>query len=138
MAHKHIFDCKKNQWVKNTKKSIKNNGFVVLRNFLPPKFVKSLHIKTLELYRNKGRDVQTKHLGKPLLYAICETGNPNEYTHIWVYENAADREKKRTSMQSDPDWIKYIEESASLGALEAQNNKLVKPVDFFDFKKSLD
>ena len=96
-------------------------------------------IKThLELYRNKGRDVQTKHLGKPLLYAICETGNPNEYTHIWVYENAADREKKRTSMQSDPDWIKYIEESASLGALEAQNNTLVKPVDFFDFKKSLD
>jgi len=62
MTYKYIFDCNKNGWVINTKKSIKNNGFVILRNFLPIKFVKSLHIKTLDLYRknkisNKLRDI---------------------------------------------------------------------------------
>ena len=62
MTYKYIFDCNKNGWVINTNKSIKNNGFVILRNFLPIKFVKSLHIKTLDLYRknkisNKLRDI---------------------------------------------------------------------------------
>ena len=32
------------------------------------------------------------------MFATTETGNPNEYTHIWVYQNADDREKKRTAM----------------------------------------
>jgi hypothetical protein len=27
-----------------------------------------------------------------------ETGDPNEYVHIWVYENAADREARRAAM----------------------------------------
>jgi len=37
-------------------------------------------------------------------------------------------------MWSDPDWIKYTQESAKLGALEFQENKLLKPVDFYDLK----
>ena len=52
----------------------------------------------------------------------------------WVYKNADDREKKRAAMWSDPDWINYTKESAKLGALESQENKLLKPVDFYDLK----
>ena len=48
----------------------------------------------LKLYSEKGKPAQSKHLGQPLLFATTETGNPNEYTHIWVYKNADDREKK--------------------------------------------
>ena len=90
----------------------------------------------LKLYSEKGKPVQSKHLGQPLLFATTETGNPNQYTHIWVYENAGDRENKRAAMWADPTWVSYTEESAKLGALEAQQNKLLKPVDFykFDFK----
>ena len=85
----------------------------------------------LALYEQYGKEPQVRHLGKPLLYGVTETGNPNEYTHIWVYEDAADRERRRARMWSDPEWIAYIERSSMLGALESQHNKLVKPVDFF-------
>ena len=90
--------------------------------------------KHLELYEKMGKKPQSTNLGQPLLFAVCETGDPNEYTHIWVYENADDREKKRAKMWLDPDWINYTQESAKLGALESQKNKLVKNVDFYDFK----
>ena len=90
--------------------------------------------KHLELYEKMGKKPQSRNLGQPLLFAECETGDPNEYTHIWVYENADDREKKRAQMWLDPDWINYTQESAKLGALESQKNKLVKTVDFYDFK----
>jgi len=79
-----------------------------------------------------GKAPQSKHLGQPLAYMTTETGNPNQYVHIWVYENAGDREAKRAAMWADLDWIAYTQESAKLGALEAQENKLMVPVDFFD------
>ena len=86
----------------------------------------------LELYATYGKAPQTRHLGEPLAYLTTETGNPNEYLHIWVYQNAADREARRAAMWSDPDWLDYTRRSAELGALVGQSNKLMKPVDFFD------
>jgi hypothetical protein len=88
------------------------------------------------LYEKYGKAPQTRHLGQPHAYLRTETGDPNEYVHIWVYENAADREAKRAAMQSDPDWLDYTKRSAELGALVRQNNKLMIPVDFFDFTPS--
>lgn len=52
--------------------------------------------------------------------------------HIWVYENAGDREAKRAAMWKDPDWLAYVAESGKLGALEKQRNSLLTPVEFFD------
>lgn len=88
----------------------------------------------LEIYEKFGKAPQIKHLGNPLAYLICETGNPNQYIHIWVYENAGDRERKRNAMWADSDWIAYTKKSATLGALVQQENKLMKPVDFFEFR----
>jgi hypothetical protein len=89
----------------------------------------------LALYEKLGKPPQSKHLGQPLAYMVTETGNPNQYVHIWVYESAGDRETKRTAMWADPDWIKYTQESAKLGALCEQENKLMKPVDFFPINR---
>ena len=91
--------------------------------------------KHLALYEHMGKAPQTKHLGQPFAYLVTETGNPNQYLHIWAYEDAADRERRRAAMQADPDWIAYLEESAKLGALEAQQNRLMRPVDFFPIKR---
>ena len=91
--------------------------------------------KHLALYEKRGKGPQTRHLGAPLAYLKCETGNPNEYVHMWVYENAADREEKRAAMWADPDWVAYTQESAKLGALERQENKLMTPVDFFPIQR---
>ena len=90
--------------------------------------------KHLALYEKMGKTPQTRHLGQPFAYLVTETGNPNQYLHIWQYENAADREQRRAAMQADPEWIAYLEESAKLGALEAQQNALMKPVEFFPHK----
>ncbi len=85
----------------------------------------------LEHYNAKGRVPQTRHLGQPIIFAVGETGNPNEYLHVWVYENAGDREKRRAAMWADPEWLAYVKESKALGALESQSTRLMKPVDFF-------
>ena len=89
----------------------------------------------LALYDKLGKGPQTKHLGQPFAYLVTETGNVNQYIHIWAYENAADREKRRAAMQADPDWIAYTQESAKLGALVEQNNRLMRPVEFFPLKR---
>jgi len=85
----------------------------------------------LALYEDYGLKPQTKNLGSPFAYMIGETGNPNQYIHIWMYENAGDRESRRAAMWSDPDWIKYINKSAELGALEKQENILMNNVSFW-------
>ena len=85
----------------------------------------------LEIYEQYGRQPQERHLGQPLLFAIGETGDPNEFVHIWVYHNAADRENKRTAMWADPDWLAYTRRSAELGGLHSQHNKLVTNASWF-------
>ncbi|MBT3306721.1 MAG: NIPSNAP family protein [Alphaproteobacteria bacterium] len=87
----------------------------------------------MELYAQYGKGPQTRHLGMPLAFLKTETGNPNEYVHIWVYENAGDREVKRAAMAADPDWLAYTKRSAEMGALVKQENRLMVPVDFFEF-----
>ncbi|MEC8027675.1 MAG: NIPSNAP family protein, partial [Pseudomonadota bacterium] len=37
----------------------------------------------LALYNEMGKAPQTRHLGQPLAYLKTETGDPNEYVHIW-------------------------------------------------------
>ena len=91
--------------------------------------------KHLDLYEKMGKGPQTNHLGQPLAYMKCETVNPNQYMHIWVYENAGDREKKRAEMWADPDWLAYTKESGDLGALEKQETSLYSPVGFFSEPK---
>jgi len=92
--------------------------------------------KHLALYEKMGKGPQTRHLGQPFAYLVTESGNPNQYLHIWQYENAADREKRRAAMQADPEWQAYLEESSKLGALVSQQNALMKPVEFFQHKRS--
>ena len=85
----------------------------------------------LAIYEKYGKEAQTRNIGQPLAYMTTETGNPNQYVHIWVYDSAADRETKRKAMSADPDWIKYTQESAKFGGLANQENKLMTPVGFF-------
>ena len=88
--------------------------------------------KHLALYEEKGLAPQTRHLGEPVFYGTCETGDPNQYVHIWVYENAADREAKRAAMWADPDWLAYVAASNEAGWLVRQENKLMVDAPFFE------
>lgn len=87
--------------------------------------------KQIALYRDFGKTSQTRHLGQPIAWMTTETGNVNQFVHLWAYENAADRESKRAAMEADPEWQDYKRRSAELGAMLSQENKLMKPCDFF-------
>ncbi|OZI27487.1 NIPSNAP family protein [Bordetella genomosp. 7] len=87
--------------------------------------------KHLALYAEYGYAVQRRHLGEPLAYMQTETGDVNSYVHIWVYEDAADRARKRMALQADPEWAAYLARSSEAGYLVAQRNQLMVPVPFF-------
>ena len=91
--------------------------------------------KQLAIYEELGLKPQTRHLGPPFAYLTTETGDPNQYVHIWLYESAGDREARRASLSKDPDWLRYLEESAKLGALVKQENKLMVPTAFCPIKR---
>lgn len=88
--------------------------------------------KHMKLYEEHGWSVQSRHLGKPLLYGSVETGDVNSYVHIWVFESAADRAAKRAALQADPDWQAYLAKSAEAGYLIKQENKILVPAPFFE------
>ena len=48
-----------------------------------------------------------RHLGKPFAYLFTESGEVNTLVHMWLYDDAADRAKKRAAMAADPEWQNY-------------------------------
>ena len=86
--------------------------------------------KQLALYQEHGWAAQTEHLGMPFAYLVTETGDVNVYVHIWMYEDAADRARRRAAMQADPAWAAFLQMSADAGYLVKQENKLMSPVRF--------
>lgn len=87
--------------------------------------------KQMALYEEHGMAAQQRHLGKPVFYAITETGPVNSYVHIWAYKDAADRATRRAAMQADPDWIAFLKISAEAGCLISQQNALMVEAPFF-------
>lgn len=91
--------------------------------------------KHLALYEQLGKMPQMRFLGQPLAFLVTETGNVNQYLHIWSYDDVGDRERKRAALWTDPEWLAYTVESAKLGALEKQENSLMTPAAFFPMAK---
>lgn len=89
----------------------------------------------LELYEKYGMTPQKRHLGEPLAFLVTETGPLNTYMHMWVYQDAADRAKRRAAMQADPEWNEFLKQSAAAGYLVAQETKLMTPAPFAPIKR---
>lgn len=87
--------------------------------------------KQMKLYADHGWAVQCRHLGEPVVYGAVETGDVNSYVHIWCFDDAADRARKRARMTDDPDWQAYLAKSAEAGYLVRQENKILTPAPFF-------
>lgn len=91
--------------------------------------------RQLALYEEHGLATQRRHLGEPILYGFVETGDVNSYVHVWVYDDAGDRAKKRAAMQADPAWQAYLKASAEAGYLIRQENKILQAVSFIQHKR---
>jgi hypothetical protein len=79
----------------------------------------------LEIYETCGLPVQRRHVGEPLGYFISEVGELNQVVHLWGYEDAADRQRRRAAMEKDPDWVEYKRKTAAGQYIQRQENQLV-------------
>ncbi|WP_019646911.1 NIPSNAP family protein [Novispirillum itersonii] len=86
--------------------------------------------KQLALYQQYGFAVQSRHLGRPLCFLAPDVGPVNTYLHIWVYADAADRDRKRAALAADPDWHAYQAASAAADNLVSQENRLMTDAPF--------
>lgn len=92
-------------------------------------------VAQLKVYEELGFPVQLKYMGQPLAYLQAESGELNTLLHLWVYENASDREQKRAAMMKDPDWKKYLDANRQNGYVIAQRTSLMTPVSFAPIKR---
>ena len=82
------------------------------------------------LYEEHGFGPQTKHLGKPVIWATTEVGDVNQFVHVWAYQDVAERSAKRAAMWADPDWLAYTKKVAEMGALVKQENRILVAAPF--------
>ena len=66
---------------------------------------------------------------------FAESGAMNSLVHQWVYEDAADRAKRRAGMMADPDWQSYLKKLNESGLLVEQATSLMVPAKFMKMKK---
>ncbi len=92
--------------------------------------------KQIALYEKHGLAAQKRHFGEPLAWLVSETGDVNTYVHIWIYENAEDRNRKRTALWQDSEWLAYIEKNSEAGYLIKQESKLMSPAAFAPVRRA--
>ena len=62
----------------------------------------------LDLYAKHGLAAQIRHLGAPLAYLHAESGDLNTIVHLWTFEDAADRIRRRAARGKPgltPPWL---------------------------------
>jgi len=98
--------------------------------------IKPGHMNThLAIYEEFGLKAQWKHLGEPHAYMFAESGAMNSLVHQWVYEDAADRAKRRAGMMADPEWRIYLQKLNESGYLLEQKTSLMIPAKFAPIKR---
>jgi hypothetical protein len=89
----------------------------------------------LDLYAKHGLAPQIRHLGVPLAYLHAESGDLNTMVHLWAFEDAADRTRRRAAMMSDPEWVNYLKLADEAAYLVGQRNSLMVPASFAPIKR---
>jgi hypothetical protein len=84
----------------------------------------------LDIYEKHGFAAQSRHLGKPFAYLFTESGEVNTLVHMWLYDDVADRAKKRAAMAADPEWQNYLRLNNEAGYVVSQQNNLMLPTKF--------
>lgn len=83
----------------------------------------------LSMYEARGYSVQTRHLGLPVGYYYSETGLLNQIIHMWRYQDAEDRQRRRMALYADPEWQDVVKDFFSL--IEKMETQLLNPAPFF-------
>lgn len=84
----------------------------------------------LKLYESLALPLQNRYLGGLMGFYVTEIGPLNQIVHLWRFASLADREQRRLALEADPQWQVYRARSKELGAIRAQESKILKPTSF--------
>ena len=82
----------------------------------------------LARYEEFALPLQLKHLGRLLGFYVSEIGPLNQVLHIWVYDDLADRERRRAALDADPAWHAF--KQTNRGTFVEQNVKIMRGTRF--------
>ena len=73
--------------------------------------------------------IMREHLGEPYGYFVTETGDLNQFVHLWRYQDMADRERRRAAQYGDPRWLQYRQRVGGIGRVQHQHNRILRAID---------
>jgi hypothetical protein len=79
-------------------------------------------------YNPRGLEIQKRILGNLIGYFHTEIGELNQIVHLWGYESLAEREKRRTALAADPDWLSYLQQSPDI--IVKMETRILAPAPF--------
>lgn len=82
-----------------------------------------------KIYKEEGMSIQVGHLGRCLGFYVADIGPQHQIVHLWAYNDAADRAKRRAALFADPAWNAYMAKAAEL--FTHQENELLRPAPFW-------
>ena len=63
----------------------------------------------LKAHMAKALPLMRKYLGEPHGYYTTESGDLNQFVHLWHFDSMADHEVRRAAMYADAAWVAYRE-----------------------------
>jgi hypothetical protein len=86
----------------------------------------------VELYESEGIEIQKRHLGRLIGAFTTDVGAVSTYTHIWAYDDYAERERRRAELQADEQWRDFLAKIQPL--IHTQQNRILIPTSFSPIK----
>jgi hypothetical protein len=62
----------------------------------------------LSVYELRGVEIHRRHLGAQVGFFVTEVGILNQVVQLFAFQDASDRERRRTALYADQDWLKFV------------------------------
>jgi NIPSNAP len=84
------------------------------------------------LYESEGIELQQRYLGRLIGAFTTDVGKLSTYTHVWAYDDYADRDRRRAELQADDRWKAFLARIQPL--IHTQENRILIPTSFSPLK----
>jgi len=82
----------------------------------------------LKLFEAEGYKIQVPIFGNLIGYFSTEIGPINQIIHMWGFESFEDRERRRATLQSNPEWLEFVKKLRPL--VQSQANAILRGAAF--------
>ena len=86
----------------------------------------------VRLYETEGIELQKEHLGNLIGVFTTDVGALSTYTSLWGYDDFAQREQRRATLQRDERWQAFLAKIQPL--IHTQQNRILVPTAFSPIK----